>query len=93
MISGSNYSKRWNHNITNIIQGMWLCGRPGCDFRSACPKLVRRHKAEEKGKTQCEVCGVKVNASHISHHMMIHKDITYDCEHCSRPYGKSKALK
>ena len=72
---------------------MWLCGRAGCDFRSDRPKLIRRHKEEEKGKKQCEVCGVKVGPSRFASHMKIHKDVTYDCEHCSRPYGTGSNLK
>ena len=75
------------------VQNLWLCGRPGCDFRSECPKLIRRHKEEEMGKTQCEVCGVQVNASYLSTHMKVHTDVTHDCEHCSRPYSNGHALK
>lgn len=75
------------------VQGTWLCGRVGCDFRSDCPKLIRRHREEERGKTQCELCGVTVVSSHLKSHMRIHKDVTYDCEHCSRPYAQGSALK
>ena len=82
-----------HYKAVHGIQGMWLCGRLGCDFRSECPKLARRHRDEERGKTQCEVCGVEVGSHYLGTHMKIHKDVTYDCEHCSRPYGSGSALK
>ena len=75
------------------VEGMWLCGKPGCDFRTDCPKLRLNHKRQEKGKIQCEICGITVSASGISNHMRVHEDVTYDCEHCSRPYGSGHALK
>ena len=29
------------------VEGMWLCGKPGCDFRTDCPKLRWKHKRKE----------------------------------------------
>ena len=85
---------RQHYSLIHNIQNMRLCEKRGCDFRSASRKLNRKHRREEAGHSQCEICGRQILAVNFKlHKKMVHGDTTFDCEYCDRPYGNTGQLK
>ena len=84
---------RQHYSMIHKIQRMRLCEKRGCNFRSASFKLNLKHRREEAGHSQCEVCGVQILTYLLEKHKQIHSDRTFDCEYCNRPYGNAGHLK
>ena len=85
---------RQHYSIIHNIRHMRLCEKRGCNFRSASYKLNRKHRREEAGHSQCEVCGVQILTERLEiHKKQVHSDLTFDCEYCNRPYGNAGHLK
>ena len=83
-----------HYSMTHNIPYMRLCEKRGCNFRSANRKLNRKHRREEAGHSQCEICGRQILAVNLElHKKMVHGDTTFDCEYCDRPYGNKGMLK
>ena len=83
-----------HYNEIHKIRHMRLCEKRGCDFRSNSHFLNRKHRNEEAGHTQCEICGNKIKADRLEQHKKaIHGDVTFDCEYCARPYGGTHQLR
>ena len=79
---------RQHYSMIHKIRHMRLCEKRGCEFRSASSKLNRKHRIEEAGLSQCEICGHQILAVNLERHKKeIHGDLTFDCDYCGRPYA------
>ena len=85
---------RQHYSMIHKIRHMRLCEKRGCEFRSASSKLNRKHRIEEAGLSQCEICGHQISAVKLERHKKeIHGDLTYDCDYCGRPYADAGHLR
>jgi hypothetical protein len=77
-----------NHNM----KYMKFCVTKGCDYRTQIRSEIRDHRYQERGRTQCDICGKLVIGmrSHLATH---NTDVSYDCDNCKRTYKRLDKLR